>query len=70
MSKLAIAELVQLRELMQLETLALDKSKAVEALIKDDELKILARSGIQASENRLKAMQKFVKVNDLSPVEV
>lgn len=70
MRQLSTAEMLQLHELLQMETIALEKSKATEALIQDDELKTLVKSGIQSCEARIKGMMQFIHENALIPEEV
>lgn len=70
MRKLATSELLQLRELLGMETIALETIKASEALVKDDELKTLVRSGVQAVEGRIKGLQQFIDENNIISQEV
>lgn len=65
MSHISTAEMLQIRELLQMETNSVAKAKASQALIKDDELLTLTKSGIQASEARIKAMQSFISEREL-----
>jgi hypothetical protein len=62
--------MLQLRELLQMETVALEKAKATEALVQDDELKTLVKSGIQTCEARIKGMMQFIHENELIREEV
>ncbi len=70
MSRISTAEMLQLRELLQMETNSVAKAKATMNFIKDDELLTLAKSGIQASEARIKNLQKFLTDHDLAKREV
>jgi len=70
MNQVSTAEKLQLRELLQMETNSVAKAKATQTLIKDDELLTLAKSGIQASEARIKAIQQFISENDIIASEV
>ena len=70
MSRISTAEMLQLRELLQMETNAVAKAKATQALIKDSEMVTLAKSGIQASEARIKNLQKFISENNIVTSEV
>ena len=70
MSRISTGEMLQIRELLQMETNAVAKSKATQALVKDDELMTLAKSGIQASEARIKGLQKFISDNNIARSEV
>ncbi len=54
MSRISTAEMLQLRELLQMETNSAAKVKAIQPIIKDDELLTLNKSGIQACEARIK----------------
>jgi len=62
--------MLQLRELLQMETNSVAKAKATMNLIQDDELMTLAKSGIQATEARIKGIQKFVNDNNIVSSEV
>lgn len=70
MSRISTGEMLQIRELLQMETNAIAKAKATQALVKDDELMTLAKSGIQASEARIKGLQKFISDNNIARSEV
>lgn len=70
MSRISTAEMLQLRELLQMETNAVAKAKATLSLVKDDELKTLAKSGIQATEARIKGIQKFISESNIVTPEV
>ncbi|SFH34502.1 hypothetical protein SAMN05660649_04836 [Desulfotomaculum arcticum] len=70
MSRIATAEMLQLRELLQMESNSVAKAKATQSLIQDDEMLTLAKSGIQASEARIKNLQKFISENDIVATEV
>ncbi|MFZ5643624.1 MAG: hypothetical protein ACOY46_08555 [Bacillota bacterium] len=70
MSRIATAEMLQLRELLQMETNAVAKAKATMALVKDDELMTLVKSGIQTSEARIKNMQQFIRESNIVTPEV
>lgn len=65
MRKISAAEMLHLRELMQMETTALAKAKAMGALVRDEEFSALVSSGIQAGEVRLKGMQQFMVENHI-----
>jgi hypothetical protein len=65
MRKLALGEILTLRELLQMESNALAASKATVMLITDPQLKGLVESGILASEARIKGMQQFIEENDV-----
>jgi hypothetical protein len=70
LSRISTAEMLQLRELLQMETNSVAKAKATQTLIQDDEMLTLAKSGIQASEARIKNLQKFISENDIVTMEV
>jgi len=70
LKEISTLEMLQLRELMQMETNSVAKAKAVQNLVKDDELMTVVKSGIQASEARIKNMQKFISDYDLVHREV
>lgn len=68
MSHISTSEVLQLRELLQMETNSVAKAKATASLVRDDELATLVKSGIQASEARIKGIQKCInEANLLSP---
>ncbi|TYO94435.1 hypothetical protein [Desulfallas thermosapovorans] len=70
MSRITTGEMLQLRELLQMETNSVAKAKATLNLIQDEELLTLAKSGVQASEARIKGLQKFISDNDMVKAEV
>ena len=70
MSHISPAEVLQLRELLQMETNAVAKAKATASLVRDDELGTLVKSGIQASEARIKGMQKCINAANIVSMEV
>jgi len=70
LNRISTAEMLQLRELLQMETNSVAKAKATMNLIQDDELMTLAKSGIQATEARIKGIQKFVSDNNIVSSEV
>jgi hypothetical protein len=70
LSRISTSEMLQLRELLQMETNSVAKAKATMSLIQDDELMTLAKSGIQATEARIKGIQKFVSDNNIVTAEV
>ena len=54
-----------------METNALTKAKAVEAIATDNALKQQITAGIQAGESRIKGIQQFISENEiLTPGEV
>lgn len=70
MKKITTSEMLQFRELLQMESISLAKAKAINTLIEDDELNTLATSGIQAAEARIKGMQQFINDNHIVSMEV
>lgn len=70
MSRLSTGELLQLRELLQMETNAVAKAKATATLVRDEELGTLVKSGIQASEARIKGIQKCIHDSNIISPEV
>jgi len=53
-----------------MEANAIAKAKATQVLINDDEMMTAFKSGIQASEARLKNMQQFISENNIVRTEV
>ena len=70
MKLITTAEMLQLRELLQMETTALAKAKVTEPFIEDHELKDTMKIGIQAVEARLKGIQQFISDNNIMDMEV
>jgi hypothetical protein len=66
MRKLAEGEVLSLTGLLKFENDGLALSRAMEPLITDDELKKQAKSGILATEGRIKGMQQFINENDVT----
>lgn len=60
MRKLSEGELLSLTGLLKLETDALAVSKAMQALISDEELRKQAEAGVLAAEGRIKGIQQFI----------
>lgn len=69
MRKLADAEILALRELLQMETNSLAVMKASQAVISDEELKRQAESAILAAEGRIKGIQQFINENRVVDVK-
>lgn len=63
MRNLAPAEMISLRELLQMETNSLAQIRAAQMIITDDQLKREVESGILAAEGRIKGMQQFINEN-------
>jgi hypothetical protein len=71
MRKLAESEVLSLRELLQMETHALEKAKLVQPIAKDQHVQELISSGISAGEARIRGIQQFISENEiLEPGEV
>jgi ferritin-like metal-binding protein YciE len=71
MRKLSEAEVLNLKEVLQMETLAMDKAKAMQSVAKDKHIQELIESGITAGEGRIRGIQQFVSENNiLEPGEV
>ena len=68
MRKLSDGEVLSLTGLLKLENDGLAVSKTMQALIKDDELKKQAESGILAAEGRIKGLQQFINENSITRV--
>jgi hypothetical protein len=68
MRKLAEGEVLSLTGLLKFERDGLAVSKAMQALITDDELKKQAESGILAAEGRIKGLQQFINENSVARV--
>lgn len=66
MRKLAEGEILSLTGLLKLENDGLAVSRAMQSLIKDDELKKQAKSGILAAEGRIKGLEQFINENDVT----
>ncbi|ADK13162.1 MULTISPECIES: hypothetical protein [Clostridium] len=66
MRKLAEGEILSLTGLLKLESDGLAVSRAMQSLIKDDELKKQAKSGILAAEGRIKGLEQFINENDVT----
>lgn len=60
MRKLSEGELLSLTGLLKLENDALAVSKAMQALISDEELRKQAEAGVLAAEGRIKGIQQFI----------
>lgn len=65
MKKISPSEMLQLRELMQMEANALTMARVTQNVIQDSELKTLADTGIKAMEARIREMQMFISDHDL-----
>lgn len=70
MNQISTSEMLQLRELLQMEANVAAKAKSMQAIVKDEELITLVKSGIQAAEGRIKGLQQFIKKNDIIGPEV
>lgn len=66
MRNLSEAELLSLTGILKMENDSLAVAKAMQSIIKDDELKKQAESGILAMEGRIKGMQQFINENGIT----
>ncbi|ABR50351.1 conserved hypothetical protein [Alkaliphilus metalliredigens QYMF] len=66
MRKLTEGEILSLTGLLKMEKDGLAVSKAMQALITDEDLKKQAESGILAMEGRVKGMQQFINENQVT----
>lgn len=69
MRKLSESELLSLTGLLKMEKDGLAVSKAMQALITDEELKKQAESAILAAEGRIKGIQQFINENKITTTE-
>lgn len=69
MRQLTPGEVLQLREMLQMESNALAKAKATRSMITDDDLRKNADSGVLAMESRIKGIQQFIVENDIIAME-
>ena len=69
MPKLSTAEIISMRELLQMETNALAASKATLNLIQDPQLKSITEAGILAAESRIKGLQQFIQENHVANIQ-
>ena len=67
MKKISPSEMLQLRELMQMEANALAMARVTHHVIQDPEFKSLSDAGIKAMETRIREMQMFINDHDLIP---
>lgn len=69
MRKLAMSEILSMRELLQMETNALAASKVTVMMIQDPQLKSLTESGVLATEAKIKGLQQFIQENDITSIQ-
>lgn len=65
MRVLSDAEMISLREMLQMETNALAKIRATQMAVTDNELKSQVESSIIAGEKRIKGIQQFISENNI-----
>lgn len=65
MRVLSDSEMLSLREILQMETNALAKTKAVQMAVTDEELKSQVKASIMAGEKRIKGIQQFISENNI-----
>lgn len=66
MRNLSEAEVLSLTGLLKMENDSLAVAKAMQSIIKDDELKKQAEAGVLAMEGRIKGMQQFINENGIT----
>lgn len=64
-NKLAPHEILELREMMSTEVLAIKKTQASLAMVKDLELKSFMERCLDAKQTNLSSMQSFVENNQM-----
>lgn len=69
MRQLTPAEILSLRALLQMEVTGVMTGQAMDQFVKDAELKNLSEAGIMASKARIGEIQRFIKENNIVPVE-
>ena len=69
MRKLAMGEILSMRELLQMETNALATSKVTIMMIQDPQLKSLTEAGVLATEARIKGLQQFIQENGITSTQ-
>ncbi len=69
MRKLSDAEMLSLTNMLKVEKDGLAVSRAMQALITDEDLKKQAEAGILAMEGRIKGMQQFINENRITGIE-
>jgi len=69
MRKLSDAEILSLTSLLRAEKDGLAVSRAMQALITDEDLKKQAEASILATEGRIKGMQQFINENRITGTE-
>jgi hypothetical protein len=70
MRDISTSERLLLRELLQMESNAVAKAKGVQGIVDDDELTTTLKTGIQASEARVKGMMQFITEHNIIETEV
>ena len=69
MRELTPGEILQLIELLQMESNALAKAKAISGVVTDNDLRKAVDVGIQAMEARMKGIQQFIVENNVISTE-
>ncbi len=69
MPKVSPAEIISMRELLQMETNALAASKVTLSVIQDPQLKSITEAGILAAETRIKGLQQFIQENKVTNIQ-
>lgn len=65
MRQLPASEILSISNLIHMETTGLAMAKAGVNVIADEQLKIQARTGINAAEARIKGLQQFISENNV-----
>ncbi|AAK81250.1 ferritin-like metal-binding protein YciE [Clostridium acetobutylicum] len=65
MRRLSEAEMLSLSGLLKAENDGLAVSRAMESIIKDEDLKKQAEAGILEAEGRIKGLQQFINENSV-----
>lgn len=68
MRQLSDAEMLSLTNLLKLEKDGLAVSRAMQALITDEDLKKQAEASVLAMEGRIKGMQQFINENRITGI--
>lgn len=69
MRDLTPGEILSLKALLQMESNALAKAKAVKEAISDENLKTLNENAIQGMESRIRGLQQFIIENNIISIE-
>ena len=70
MRELATNEILSLSKLLQMETNALAMTRTGIAVIEDDQLRSIMKTGVSAAEARIKGINQFIFENNIVEQEV